>query len=49
MRTVHNDWLKDDIGGVAICGVGLSRPLAKEAGAAGADWLRSGPGRPGKG
>lgn len=49
MRTVHNDWLKDDIGGVAICGAGRSRPLAKEARAAGADWLCSGPGRPGKG
>lgn len=49
MRILHDDWLRDDIGGVSINGAGRARPLDREAGAAAEDWLRAGPGRPGKG
>lgn len=49
MRIVHNDWLRDDIGGVLVNRAGRARSLDKEAGAAAGDWLRVGPGWPGKG
>lgn len=49
MKIVHNDWLRDDIGGVPTNRAGRARSLDKEIGAAAGDWLRAGPGWPGKG